>query len=188
MTDKHIRIACVGDSITRLGYPEILEDLLGSYYTVGNFGIDGATASKTLGNGISYWDTPHFTNALNFNPDIVTIQLGTNDSRDMNWPLSQGEFYRDYASLVERFRIIPSKPEVILCFPPAAFKPAFEINNSVIINEIIPIIQRIADEKGLETMDNYSAMLDHADLLYDGVHPGEKGSRKLAEIFKEKLT
>lgn len=184
---KRKRIACVGDSITRMGYPEYLQDLLGSDYVVGNFGIDAATASRTYGHGISYWETPHFQKAKAFSPDIVTIQLGTNDSRDMNWPLSSTLFKQDYIDLIEVFATLPTKPQIILCSPPKAFAAPFEINDRVIYEEIIPIIKKVALSEELPVMDNYNGMMDSKPLLYDGVHPTKAGSVKLAELFRDFL-
>lgn len=184
---KQKRIACVGDSITRMGYPELLQELLGSGYSVGNFGIDAATASKTYGHGISYWETPHFRAAKAFSPDLVTIQLGTNDSREMNWPLSHGKFKQDYSELVDVFAELPSNPEIVLCLPPKAFAAPFDINDLTIREEIIPLIRECAESRGLKIMDNYSGMLDSKPLLYDGVHPTKAGSLKLAELFRDTL-
>jgi len=87
-----IKIACVGDSITfgsRVkdreinSYPAQLSALLGDDYEVKNFGKSGATM---LDNGNKpYIKTPEFEASLKFNPDIVIIKLGTNDSKGSNW-------------------------------------------------------------------------------------------------------
>ena len=43
---KPLRVACIGDSITEgSGYPDNLRMLLGTNYTVGNFGVSGSTVS-----------------------------------------------------------------------------------------------------------------------------------------------
>lgn len=89
-----IRVACVGDSITAgacaeqtLGYPAILQELLGSEFEVINFGNGGKTL---LNKGLcgppptddcSYVSTSTYQQALQSNPDILTIMLGTNDAK-----------------------------------------------------------------------------------------------------------
>ncbi|MBW7893205.1 MAG: G-D-S-L family lipolytic protein, partial [Chitinophagaceae bacterium] len=83
---QKIRIACVGNSITqgvRLShpteesYPAQLQQLLGNGYEVLNFGVSGKTVIPANG----YSATDAYQKALHSRPDVVTIKLGTNDSR-----------------------------------------------------------------------------------------------------------
>ena len=77
-SDK-IRVACVGDSITKgTEYPFDLSMLLGPNFVVGNFGVDGSTVSLNSQN--TYMNTSAFQNATKFQPNIVIIMLGTNDA------------------------------------------------------------------------------------------------------------
>ena len=68
-----IKVACVGDSITRGagttigGYSTLLAKLLGSGYQVGKFGNSGSTMMKTPTD--SYWVAPEFEIAKAFAPD-----------------------------------------------------------------------------------------------------------------------
>lgn len=65
------------------GYPAILQGLLGSNFTVTNYGNSGRTMLKhglcgpPASGDCSYWDTPTWPAALDSTPDIVTIMLGT---------------------------------------------------------------------------------------------------------------
>jgi len=73
------RVACIGDSITQgSGYPDRLQELLGSDYEVGNFGVDGSTVSQET--AMPYMRQDKFIDAMEFKPDIVIIMLGTNDA------------------------------------------------------------------------------------------------------------
>jgi len=76
-----IRVACVGDSLTQsTEYPYDLWMLLGtSEYTVRNYGAGSTTVS--LDSETPYMNTNVFQDALNFQPDIVIIMLGTNDAQ-----------------------------------------------------------------------------------------------------------
>jgi lysophospholipase L1-like esterase len=83
------RVACVGNSITegygiwdQKKYPEHLQEMLGNDYNVQNFGVSSMTfANKGPDDRMSYWNTDKFKAALEFNPEIVVIELGTNDSK-----------------------------------------------------------------------------------------------------------
>lgn len=65
------------------GYPAILQGLLGSNFSVTNYGNSGRTMLKRglcgppASGDCSYWDTPTWPAALDSTPDIVTIMLGT---------------------------------------------------------------------------------------------------------------
>jgi len=82
-----IKVACMGNSITagNYNYPTPLGALLGDDYDVRTFGkggsgvfIDDRFNFDGNNNGI-YVRTQEYAAALAFNPDIVTIKLGTND-------------------------------------------------------------------------------------------------------------
>ena len=88
---KVIKVACVGNSITfgnglknpvKDAYPGVLQCLLGNRYEVRNFGCSGATMLQNSNN--PYWKTKAYQSAKQYNPDIVLIKLGTNDSKFEN--------------------------------------------------------------------------------------------------------
>jgi lysophospholipase L1-like esterase len=118
-----MKIACVGDSLTTgLGassvdhsYPAVLGTLLGAGYTVGNFGAVGATA--LLGGGNAYVYRPQFASSKSFEPDVVIIMLGTNDSSVSHAPFL-GAFIANYSALIADYQNLPSHPTVICCLPP----------------------------------------------------------------------
>lgn len=99
-----IRVACVGDSLTRGdashednkniskkpafagrgNYPKMLQSMLGPRFDVRNFGKGGATACNATGPS-AYIETPHYAAALAFDPHVAVIMLGTNDAKVDNW-------------------------------------------------------------------------------------------------------
>lgn len=104
-----IRAACVGDSITfgarilnreAKCYPAQLGKLLGTNYSVKNFGVNGATLLKH--GDISYWRTRAFKAAQDFKPEIAVINLGANDAAIYNW-IFKYEFVRDYSERIKGF-------------------------------------------------------------------------------------
>ncbi len=186
--DRPVRVACIGDSITYAAaggdrattpYPAQLQSMLGAGFEVKNFGVSGATMLKT-GN-LPYWGLPAFADAQAFAPDIVTIKLGTNDSKPPNWNAEAYE--RDYREMVKQVQALPSHPTVILIRPVPAFSEAFGISNAVIVNEIIPIVDRIASENQLTVVDAYNALLEYGDTFPDGIHPNTEGCKRVAEAI-----
>ncbi|MGJ8639881.1 MAG: GDSL-type esterase/lipase family protein [Opitutaceae bacterium] len=184
-----IRIACVGDSITfgatikdraNQSYPAQLGRLLGDGYIVSNFGVSGATLLKA--GDKPYWKTKRFKPAHVFNPNIVIIKLGTNDSKPGNW-LHHEKFIEDYVALIESFRELPSKPLVYICKPVPAFPGNFKITDQVIRAEVLPQIVAVAEAAKVEIIDLYTALSDHAELFPDKVHPNAEGARLMAETI-----
>ena len=123
-----LKIACVGDSITRgtfiwhrrkRSYPAQLQAMLGERFCVRNFGVNGHAAQQSADR--PYWDSEAFTLSSTFEPDIVLIMLGTNDSRGDNWK-GVGPFAADYRKLTEHYQSLESSPRVWLLTPPALFR------------------------------------------------------------------
>ena len=87
-----IHVACVGDSITNgTEYPSDLWMKLGANYTVGNFGVGGATVS--LDSDKPYMNQTDFQSAKQFLPNIVVIMLGTNDAIPTH-PIASQQFHK----------------------------------------------------------------------------------------------
>jgi VCBS repeat-containing protein len=182
------RVVCVGNSITEgigtsgagMSYPAQLGSLLGGTYSVLNCGASGHTLLK---NGdVSYWNNSKLATAVNFNPDIVIISLGTNDSKPQNWDTHSGEFYGDYQALINEFRNNGKNPLIFVCFPPPAIKDNFGIRDAVIRNEILPIIQSIQDNLGTSKIDYYYKLLPYGNYFPDGIHPNNQGAAIMAQI------
>ena len=109
-SQKTIKIACVGNSITygsgvvnreKNAYPAQLQQLLGDSYTVKNYGVSGRTLLKK--GDYPYLETNKYKEALNFIPDIVFIKLGTNDSKSHN-RIHLDEFESNYNELINSFK------------------------------------------------------------------------------------
>lgn len=189
---KTIRIACVGNSITfGLGltdpstesYPAVLQEMLGGDYEVRNFGVSSRTLLMKA--EAPYMKHRAFQDALDFLPDIVTIKLGSNDSKPQNW-IYGNEFERDLNTLIEAFQKLSSKPEVILCYPAPPTKIQFGINDSIIVNGIIPVIEKVAKKRKLRIIDLHTALLPYPHYFKDCVHPNAKGASFIAcEIYEE---
>ncbi|HNS20768.1 MAG TPA: GDSL-type esterase/lipase family protein [Sedimentisphaerales bacterium] len=178
-------VACVGDSITYgagiVTYPKQLQGILRQYdaaWEVRNFGVSGATLLRR--GDKPYIAQAAYTDARTCNPDVVVIKLGTNDSKPQNWQYKD-DFVTDYSNMIDVFRSLPSKPAVWICKPVPAFAVNFTIRPDVIRDEILPLIDRISQEKGVPVIDLYAALLPHAALFPDSIHPNTEGAGIIAE-------
>ena len=206
-----VRVACVGNSITdghgidmaeQHGYPAILQQMLGQDYWVKNYGVSGRTM---LNKGdLPYMNEMAWQDAQAFDPDIVIIKLGTNDSKPQNWQYGS-EFKQDLKQMITTLcpslatpakkkgkkakqQSAPVRPKIYLCTPIPAFKSTWNISDEVIVNDIIPIQQEVAKEYGLQIIDLHTLYADDGDkMLNDGIHPDGKGVRRMAEIIAGEL-
>jgi acyl-CoA thioesterase I len=192
--EDKIKIACVGDSITAgagvkdahiNGYPVVLGKLLGDKYETKNFGNSGSTLLK---NGDKpYWKQKEFKGATDYNPNIVVIKLGTNDTKPQNWKLKD-EFEKDLTDMVDHFANLPSKPKIFLCLPVPAYKTQWGINDEGVKNGVIPIVQKVAAAKKLPTIDLYTAMSGKPAMFPDNIHPNAEGAAVMAKTVAEAIS
>lgn len=188
-TFAQIKVACIGDSITEgaglstsESYPNQLQLLLKSSYVVGNFGKSGSSLLKTSKG--DYWTESIYREALLWNPDVVIIKLGTNDSKEGNW-VYKSNFYNDYIEFVKSFQNLSSKPKIYICYPIPAFPNNYGIQEEVIRKEIIPFVKQVAKETNVALIDLYTPFFNKKELLIDGVHPNPTGAQYLAkEVYK----
>ena len=202
-----VRVACIGNSITdghgielasAYGYPALLQKKLGSGYWVKNFGVSARTL---LNKGDHpYMNELAWRDALAFDPDIVVIKLGTNDSKPQNWQHAS-EFRSDLEQML--FALRPdlaqpvkkkkgkkkaapapaARPQIILCTPIPAFKSTWDISDEVITSQIIPILKDAAAKYDLQLLDLHTLYAGDGDkMLSDGIHPDGRGVQRLADI------
>lgn len=193
--ENKIKVACVGDSITKgyllekpleEAYPAQLQALLGEQFQVGNFGVNGATLIK-LG-ALSYWDVPEFDEAIAFNPDIVVIMLGTNDSNTENWAYGVADFEANYTDFIKTWEMLASKPQIYLCTPAPAYSDFANVNDSVISQLIIPVIRQQSMNYDIKLIDINAALANKKELFpTDGIHPTADGASIIAQTVFSSL-
>jgi lysophospholipase L1-like esterase len=177
-----IRIACVGDSLTRgTEYTLFLWDQLGSGYVIGDFGVGGTTVSKSSDK--PYQNQSAFQLAKNFQPEIVILMLGTNDA-GLNEP--KEAFVADYTTLIKSFQELSTKPAVFIVQPPPIANSS-ALSNTKLTDTIIPAIQSVANQTGATLIDAYTPMLNHAGDYTDGVHPNADGAKIIADAIYTSL-
>ena len=194
-----MHIACVGDSITygagvadyegthieESTWPWMLEERFNHDIQILNYGVCGRTLMKETGCG--YTDTDFFRLSKECGAQGYLIMLGTNDSKPGYW---NAEAYEEQ---LEEFALsyvnLPQNPEVVLITPPCAFAAdgsdtaAYDIRNSVIRDEISPIVKRVAGKLGIRCYDLYAETEGHPEWFADGVHPNAEGNRAIAEFI-----
>lgn len=196
------RVACVGDSITAgvgttggNAYPAVLGRMLGSDYQVGNFGDSGSTAMKAPAS-TSYWTTPAFGNSQSFGPAVVVIMLGTNDSKTAIWKGGNNTYEPDYRALIATYAALPSKPRLYVALPPPALTSNFTISGAVIMNEILPLLRRLAADTGATVIDVNGAFKPDPRKYFgpgngtdigDGIHPNNAGAEAIARAVAQAL-
>ncbi len=187
-----IRVACVGDSITKgagaekgKSYPDQLQALLGDKWNVQNFGVSGRTLLKK-GNA-PIWKEKLFQDAHDFNPDVVIIMLGTNDTKPQNW-VHKDEFIADYKDMIETFKNLPAKPRIFICRPcPVFAQGKFGINEANVDLEI-PMIDQVATEESVDVIDMHAVLDGKPEMSKDNVHPNTAGAGLMAQAAAAALT
>lgn len=190
-----IRVACIGNSITDgfgigmapvKGYPAQLQKKLGDNYEVKNFGVSARTMMNK--GDLPYMNELAWRDAKAFNPSVVVIKLGTNDTKTHNWTKGAEEFQQSMQAMIDTLKALPSKPKIYLCSPIPALKDSWTINDSVIVNGEMPVIQKLAKKNKCSFVDLHTAFT-FADMMQrDGIHPTAKGAGKIADIIYTALT
>lgn len=191
-----IRVACVGNSVTfgagiakvEDNYPSQLQRMLGDDYMVGNFGHSGATL---LNNGYKpYQNLPEYKDALLFNPDIVIIHLGLNDTDPRNWPYYRDEFVSDYTALIDSFRTVNPEAEIKICRMTPIFPQHRRFKSSTRdwywqIQDAIDVVAKI---NKLDLIDLNTPLYNRSDLFPDALHPTKDGATIIAEKIYGHIT
>ena len=116
-----------------------------------------------------------------FNPQIIVIKLGTNDTKPQNWKV--GNYEKDYQALIDTLKTIKSHPRILVCYPAPVFKTRWGINDSTVVNGVIPVINRLAAKNKLQVVDLHEGLKDQTNNFPDNIHPNEAGAAKMAQII-----
>lgn len=196
-----IRVACVGDSITYGEhmvnrsydcYPAQLKRMLGYQWKVRNFGVSGSTVSDE--SKASYSKTEEYRKSLEYEPDIVVLMLGTNDTKEKNW--KNKEFFQEqYDKLLRSYLSLASNPTIYLCTPASAYFPQDE-NEGIyaygirpdLLEEEISVIRETAQRFHLQVIDIHQITAEHRSWFQvDGIHPLKTGAQAIAEAVRDTL-
>jgi acyl-CoA thioesterase I len=201
--DEPIRVACIGDSLTQgakvnpatQSYPAQLQELLGLRFEVKNFGVGGATMMRR-GKPSAFGQLPK---ALAFQPNIVVVGLGTNDSRSRGvdyWNHIE-EFVPDATAIINQLAALPTSPRIFLCLPASHMAdlpgmPADRRENNTErfprmekIRQLLTTLAETMRGKNVTLVDLETPTKGKPDLFDpDGVHLNPAGYRLLAETIR----
>ncbi len=216
-TSGPVKIACIGDSITEavidggratLGYPARLNEYLNASYGAGkyevkNFGkgnsslqeINTTTTTNMLTSSRSQYNQGSwYYSALDYNPDVVMIMIGHNDTQiatNDHIYKSAANYEKYYVELIESFKALPSNPQVIIV---SCHSRSDAFRKGILENSIIPVQKELAKRYNTIFVDNYSV----SDTIKDGwastpegiysadnLHLSPKGYKLLAESIAE---
>lgn len=188
-----IKLACVGDSITAgvgagkgRSWPDQVRGMLGEKWNVKNFGVSATTLMNS--GDKPYQKVGAFKAAKDFNPDVVVIVLGTNDTKPQNWKNFKKDFEADYKDMVKQFAETPGKPRIFICYPPYVGKKGnYGINEPNVLEEI-PVVKKVAEDMNLGVIDVHGALKGKDGLFPDNVHPNAEGAQIIAAAVFKVLT
>lgn len=185
--DKITKVAVIGASITygsgttnrqTDAFPAQLQSMLGKKYEVHNYGVSGST--MLMKGNLPYNKTKEFQQAQSFNPDIVIMDLGGNDSKSIN-RIYANELERNCDFFIETFSKLSSHPRIIILLPIVSFvKDSTGIYDPVIVNAIIPHLQQAAYNNGVEVINMHPVLMNHPELMPDKIHPNTQGAYLMA--------
>ena len=184
------KIVCFGDSITKRGYPEVLQKLL-DVETV-NAGVGGNSTAKAL-NRMS-------KDVLEQNPDIVVVFFGTNDLR-VDSPkvhVSTKKYAKNLIEIIKRCDYQNAKP-VLCTLPPINQREYFTRHDakafkasgglSTLIEKYRSAAIKVAKDNDVPVVDlNKILSQEKKWLSSDGVHPSEKGTAIIAKHIADAVS
>lgn len=195
--DGQIKVACVGDSLTygmlvfnpfANSYPIQLGKMLGDDYHVLNFGHSGATACDDVAD--SYRKTLDYKQSIDYQPNVVIIMLGSNDSKYHIWK-DKDHYKQELVEIINIYKDLPSVERIILGIPNAGFcvgnKKDYNYDISIVnLPLVVEGVKEVATEYGYQCVDTYELTKNHPEWYkLDGVHPNADGAKAMAELFCE---
>ncbi len=211
-----IKIAAVGDSITEAnafleknrftyGYPAQLNNILDETYGEGNYEVKNFGKGNSSINPVSnstdttlvgatrshYTQGSWYYEALDYNPDVVIIMIGHNDTDTAIFKTK--EQYKDYyQQAIDAFRALPSHPQIVIS---GCHTRSNSYRRDLLVNAVIPAQQELAAENNIIYIDNLTPTIglggDNAAgktndyVSSDGLHFTASGYRFLAGLIKD---
>ena len=201
---KKIKYVFLGDSITDAGrdysnhhdmghgYPKYASEIITSEHTdkefeFFNFGISGNRTSQLFDR--------LYTDALVFEPDVISVLIGINDiwhrwMSDIKIATTYEQIELNYRCILERIRR-ESNAKIVMMSPFMLDTPLHP-NLRKDLPQLISIVRNLADEFAdvFIPLDKHfeEAMKTQPTALYysdDGVHPNENGSAFIGKLYSK---
>ena len=185
------RVVCIGNSQTAgtgttnpatKAWPAQLRTMLGSEYSLLNCGVSGSVMTKA--GSSPFWNKSQYTQARNFDPQILIISIGSDDASTANLPFI-GNFATDYIAMIDSFRVNGKNPLVYICYPTSCFGNTAQ--NTVLHDQILPLIDQVHSMRETTVIDFYNPMLPYGNLFPDHLNPNDQGAASMARIVYNSL-
>ena len=189
-------LVCLGDSITAkdrdpsgiLKLTPRLQEKLPNWIII-NAGISGDNTKNAL--------IRLKTDVLSYNPDLVTVLLGTADASE-NKGIEIQEYEQNLTSIVEQ--ITPQKT-LLITSPPInqnlllirkKLSPKSNFVTMRKLGQYVAVMNKVASSTGSHFLDLWSIMLSQRNYykflkLKDGVHFNEKGYEFFTPLLSQKI-
>ena len=203
---KNVRIVFQGDSITDagrdkrnyhdmgFGYPKFAAEYLKNAnpdieFDFINFGISGNRTGQLFDR--------FYTDALAFEPDVISILIGINDIwyryMDARVATTDAQIALNYRCILERIKR-ESNAKIVMLAPFVLDAPDKDMLRED-IKTLLPIVRELAEEfaDAYIPLDEYfaAALKTQPEPLYysaDGVHPNDNGRMFIAKYYEEAVT
>ena len=204
---KNVRIVFQGDSITDagrdkrnyrdmgFGYPKFAAEYLKNAnpdieFDFINFGISGNRTGQLFDR--------FYTDALAFEPDVISILIGINDiwhryESSIRVATTDEQIKTNYRAILERIKRESNAKIVILA--PFVLDAPDKDHLRRDIKTLLPIVRELAAEfaDAYIPLDEYfaEALKTQPEPLYysaDGVHPNDNGRMFIAKYYEEAVT
>lgn len=151
-----------------------------------NFWNDGIIGTNT-----SRWSPPDglLVDALDEDDEVVYVQLGTNNRADSS--SNARKFFRDQLSSIVQYLLDQNKKVILAASCVATEENEVSEVYFVHMNEIAATVRSVAEEYGVDFINQYAYTLQHyldgEDILPDGLHPNDAGHRIMFDNIKQRL-
>ncbi|GHC46724.1 SGNH/GDSL hydrolase family protein [Roseibacillus persicicus] len=183
------KVVCLGDSITKRGYPEELATLLNLEV------INSGVAGHNSGQGLRRMEK----DVLAHQPDFVVIFFGTNDLRvdSERAHVPVAKYTENLARIIAESREAGAK--VLLCTPPPIAaetyftrheKADYEEHGGLpaLLASYRQAAMKLAKDEEIPLVDLNQLLLDKPNWLSrDGVHPSPEGNTIIARLVAKEL-
>lgn len=174
------KIAFVGDSITKNGYPTVLNCF--KFAQQINLGVNSAGIQNT--DTIVYIKTEEYKTLISKTFDIVVIMFGVNDASKLN-SFNEEIFIKDYETLIENIRLKNSSTKIIIVSPTFVYN--LNNVNQEVLERIVIDVDELSNKLNLTYFNMYEYTKYHPELFFDGIHTNQKGSTFIANKICELL-
>jgi lysophospholipase L1-like esterase len=166
-------------------YPFRVGTMLGAGYEVRNYAVNGTTMLKQADS--PYWNTAEFTNSKAWNPDIVVIMLGANDTKPQNWQYN-ASFTSTYLEMINVYKNLSSHPRIFINNEAKVYGAGNFGITDPIVQQVNALIAQLAASTASPLTDVYTVTSGMPQNFPDNVHMNDAAAQVVANAMYTTLT